>query len=77
MLRKQYGRKKYVMLSPEALKKLDYPQLISMYLGAQGDMTLVPGDSKRRTDTPLVRACFIEICSRVKITPFVKGRSKH
>jgi len=48
------------------LKKLKYTQLVNMYLEAQGDMTLVPGDTRRKINQPLVRSCFIEMVGRPK-----------
>tara|TARA_Y100000310_G_scaffold324785_1_gene387109 strand:+ start:712 stop:909 length:198 start_codon:yes stop_codon:yes gene_type:complete len=59
------------------LSKLTYSELIRMYLGAQGDMTLVPGDTRRKVNQPLVRACFIELISRAKNKVPMWDRRKH
>ena len=49
------------------LSKLTHSELIRMYLGAQGDMTLVPGDARRTINKELAKEGFIELVRRQSI----------
>ena len=54
-------------------KKLEYKELVSLFVSGQGDMTLVVDHPKRVTNKELVKDCWSELLRRQSIMQ-MKGK---
>jgi hypothetical protein len=59
------------------LTQLTHKELVDLFLSSQGDVTLVPGDSRRVIDRKLVTRCFSELLRRSSLMMKDKSGGLH